>query len=86
MFMNMSLKQFGCVLLWGGLALLLLGAAMSCFGFCAGIGGAFEGDSSVEGIGLGTAMGGVITVIVSIVALIAGLVLKAVGNATERDE
>lgn len=86
MFMNITLKRFGSILLWGGLALLLLGGTMSCFGFCAGIGGAFEGDSSVEATGLSTAMAGIITVIISIVALVAGLILKAVGNATERDE
>ena len=57
---------------------------MSCFGFCGVIGGAFEGDESVGSTGIGVAVSGIFMVVISIVALIAGLILKAVGSATER--
>lgn len=79
---NISLKQFGSILLWLGLAFILLGPLTMCLGFSGFIGSAMEGADAPSGIG--PMMGGMLMTLLAIILLIAGAIIKAVGNATER--
>ena len=76
-------KGFSNALLWGGLALFLIGIATSCVSCGAGLGGALEGDAAAaEAGGSGVAIG-MTLLFFGLVAAIAGAVGKMIASARE---
>ena len=72
-------------LLWGGLALLLIGIATSCVSCTAGLGGALEGDvGAAEAGGSGVAFG-MVMLFLGLVAAIVGAVGKMIASARSED-
>lgn len=72
-------------LLWGGLAVFLIGIATSCVSCTAGIGGALEGDAGAADAG-GTGLAiGVVMLFLGLVAVIVGVIGKAVASARSAD-